>query len=376
MPAPTAHWPRRHLLLAMAALGGLPKGALATPWPDPDGSGGGLATDLGERLERAVKDGDIHNLHTVFIARQGRRVFEYHGQGPDERWGTPLGTVRFDADSLHDLRSVSKSIVGLLYGIALQRGLVPALDTPLLDAFPAYADLARDERRREIRVVHALNMTLGLEWNEDLPYSDPNNSEIAMERSPDRCRYVLERPIVATPGQRWRYSGGATALLGQLIARGAGQPLLAFAQDTLFIPLGITQAEWTPGLDGNAAAASGLRLSAADLARIGQLLLQRGSWNGRGVVPAEWIAASLTPQALAFDGLRYGHHWYIAPRRGGGATWMALGLGGQRLVVMPELELVYVIQMGNYQRADQLKQVFAVQNLIHAALPRPGLNGR
>lgn len=246
-----------------------------------------MAPDLAARLDQGVQSGEFANLHAVFIARKGRVEMERYFEGPDERWGTPLGTVAFNADTLHDLRSVSKSIVGLLYGIALAEGKVPALDAPLLDAFPAYADLARDERRRATRISHALAMTMGLEWNEDLPYSDPRNSEISMERSKDRYRYVLERPIVANPGERWRYSGGATALLGHLIAKGAGVPLLDYARDKLFSPMGIEKVEWTRGFNGEAAAASGLRMRAPDLARIGQLLLQRGEWNGRALVPKD-----------------------------------------------------------------------------------------
>ena len=207
-----------------------------------------------------------------------------------------MGPVAHGPQVLHDMRSVSKSVVGLLYGIALAEGRVPAPGTPLLDAFPAYADLARDERRRAIRVADALGMSMGLDWNEDLPYNDPRNSEIAMERSADRLRYVLERPIVAAPGTQWRYNGGTTVLLADLITRGSGLPLLRYAQDKLFTPLGITEAEWTHGPSGQPAAASGLRLRLPDLARIGQLLLQQGEWQGRAVVPQAWLTESLTPR--------------------------------------------------------------------------------
>ena len=127
----------------------------------------------------------------------------------------PLGSVTFGPDTLHDLRSVTKSIVGLLYGIALDRGLVPSPDAPLLAQFPEYPDLAADPQRAHLTVMNALNMTLGMEWDEQLPYADPTNSEIAMERVPDRYRFILDRPFVAVPGERWIYSGGAVALLGQ-----------------------------------------------------------------------------------------------------------------------------------------------------------------
>ena len=361
---------RRSVLGAAAALACMPSLGMAasSDWPRIEAEAAGIAPDLSARLDQGVQSGELANLHAVVIVRQGALAFERYFEAPDERWGTPLGTVAFDAGTLHDLRSVSKSVVGLLYGIALAQGKVPALDTPVVEAFPAYAELAADERRRGIRIAHVLAMTMGLDWNEDLPYTDARNSEIAMERSADRYRYVLERPIVGAPGAAWRYSGGATALLGHLIAKGAGVPLLEFARTQLFTPLGIERVEWTPGLNGEAAAASGLRLRAADLARIGQLLLQQGQWSGRSLVPQDWIAASLTPRIQAFEGVQYGYQWYIARRRDGSLAYMGFGLGGQRLVAIPALDLVYVVFMGNYHRADQLQRVFAVQNLVHAAV--------
>ncbi|WP_326540948.1 serine hydrolase domain-containing protein [Pseudorhodoferax sp.] len=366
---------RRRVLQAAAALACAPAMAAADPsadpfsWPRSEPAAAGIAPELGSQLDEGVRSGKFPDLHAVVVVRRGAVVLERYYTGPDERWGTPLGRVAFDARTRHDLRSVSKSIVGLLYGIALAEGKVPALDQPVLDAFPADADLAAEPDRRAITIAHVLAMTMGLEWNEDLPYTDPRNSEIAMERSPDRYRYVLSRPIVGAPGAAWRYSGGATALLGHLVARGTGMPLLDYARARLFAPLGIEDVEWTPGLDGEAAAASGLRMRAPDLARVGQLLLDQGRWQGRSVVPADWLAASQTPRITAFEGVQYGYHWYLARRPDGSAFGtLAFGLGGQRLVVVPALELVYVVFMGNYNRRDQLGPVFAVQGLVHGAV--------
>lgn len=361
---------RRSMLGAAGAMVALPgiRPAHAAAWPAAEPESLGIAPDLAASLDQGVRSGELPNLHAVFIVRRGKLAVERYFEGTDDRWGTPLGKVAFNATTLHDLRSVSKSVVGLLYGIALAERLVPALDTPVVQAFPAYADLARDERLRGILVSHVLSMTMGLEWNEDLPYTDSRNSEIAMEQSRDRHRYVLERPVVSPPGQKWRYSGGATAILGHLISRGAGMPLLEFARAKLFSPLGIEQVEWTLGMNGEAAAASGLRMRAGDLAKIGQLLLQDGVWDGRAVIPKDWMAASFAPRAEAFEGVQYGYHWYLARRRDASMAYMAFGLGGQRLVVIPSLDLAYVIFMGNYYRSDQLKSVFAVQNVIHSAI--------
>jgi CubicO group peptidase (beta-lactamase class C family) len=146
----------------------------------------------------------------------------------------------------HDLRSVSKSIVGLLYGIALADGQVPAPGQPLVDHFP-YPDLATDPARARMTVAHALSMTLGTAWDESLPYTDPRNSEIAMEMAGDRYRFVLDRPLGAEPGTSWAYNGGTTALLARLIAAGTGMQLDDYARAKLFAPLGITDTEWVRG---------------------------------------------------------------------------------------------------------------------------------
>lgn len=360
---------RRGLLQAAAATllaGARPAwpAADAFTWVPAQADGAALT----EQLDQGVARGELPGLHGVFVARGGRVLVERYYPGPDDRWGRPLGPVAHGPLVPHDLRSVSKSVVGLLYGIALAEGRVPAPDTPLLDAFAAHADLARDEPRRAIRVADALGMSMGLAWNEDLPYNDPRNSEIAMERSADRIRYVLDRPIVAAPGTQWRYNGGTTVLLADLITRGSGLPLLRYAQDKLFTPLGITEAEWTAGPSGQPAAASGLRLRLPDLARIGQLLLQQGEWQGRTVVPKAWLTESLTPRLPAWDGLKYGYQWFIAQNADGSPVWMAIGLGGQRLVVAPSLQMVYGLTMGNYTRADQLQRTLAVQRLLHAAV--------
>jgi CubicO group peptidase (beta-lactamase class C family) len=330
--------------------------ALADEWQSVAPVAAGFAPNVGDLLDDAVERGDVSNLHAVVVARHGKLVLERYYEGPDERWGQSLGTVTFGPDVKHDLRSVSKSIVGLLYGIALDEGRAPALDLPLVDRFPAYDDLRKDPRRRRMTVAHALSMTLGTEWDESLPYSDPRNSEIEMELAADRYRFVLDRPIVAEPGSRWVYNGGATAVLGHLIAEGTGTPLLDFAREKLFRPLGIVDAEWVLGSNGEPAAASGLRMRPRDLARIGQLVLNQGSWAGRQVVPRSWLKDSFETRVPAEDGLEYGYHWWLGRGRADGRRWIAgFGNGGQRLVVVPDLDLVVAVLAGNYNQPDAWK---------------------
>jgi CubicO group peptidase (beta-lactamase class C family) len=357
---------RRHFILTLGSIvlsstRRSARGAAPDAWATILPAEAGLDPQLGARLDEAVRKGALHNLHAVLVARAGRLAVERYYEGRDERWGMPLGTVKFDPEVKHDLRSISKSVVGLLYGIALAEGKVPPPDQPLVDQFPAYKDLMTDPQRRRLTVAHALSMTLGTEWNEDLPYTDPRNGEHAMELAHDRYRFVLDRPLVAEPGSRWNYNGGATALLGHLIARGVGKPLLDYAREVLFDPLGIRDAEWTPGTNGEAAAASGLRMRPRDLATLGQLVLDRGRWGEQQVVPADWLDQSFTPHAHVEEGIDYGYQWWLGRLRENGRPWVAgFGNGGQRLVVVPELRLVIVIMAGNYNRPDQSEMPFAV----------------
>src|SRR5262249_10297804 len=152
-------------------------------------------------------------------------------------------------ETVHDLRSITKSVVGLLYGCALADGLVPEPEEPLLPHFPAYRDLADDPDRARLTVEHALTMTLGLDWDESLRYTTIANSRVAMEHARDRYRCVLERRVAEEPGTTWRYCGGAPTLIGRLIVLGAGMPLDDFARERLFEPLGIERSGWLRGGD-------------------------------------------------------------------------------------------------------------------------------
>lgn len=334
----------------------------ADDWPRATPAEAGFAPDLADRLDAAAAgDQRFDNLHAVVVVCDGRLVAERYYQGSDEVWGRPLGHRAFGPGDLHDLRSVTKSLVGLLYGIALADGAVPLPDAPLLDQFPEYPGLADDPRRSRLTVAHALTMTMGTEWDEGLSYADPRNSEHAMELAADRYRYVLDRPMVAEPGSRWVYNGGASALVGRLIARGTGLSLHDFAEARLFGPLGIRPSEWVRGRDGDCLAASGLRLRPRDLARIGRLVLDDGNWDGTQVVPSDWLLASTSAHVYTGE-LDYGYQWWLGPPAPDGRPgWIAgFGNGGQRLFLGPRLGLVVVVMAGNYNQPDAWKLPVAV----------------
>ena len=333
-----------------------------------DPAAAGFRRDLAERIDRAAL-GEARGLHGVVASRGGRIFLERYYVAEDQRWGVPLGRVAFGPAVIHDMRSVSKSVVSLLYGILLEEWLVPPVGDSLLSHYTGYPDLAADPRRKALTIEHALTMTLGLEWNETLPYSDPRNGEIAMERAPDRYRYVLERPIVAAPGTRWCYSGGATTLIAHLVTRGSGLGLLETARSRLLGPLGITAADWVAGSNGEAAGASGLRLLPRDLLKIGEMILGEGSWQGRRIVPPDWLRQSLKPRAQTGDGLEYGYQWWMGRLQRARLPWYAaFGNGGQRLTVVPGLDLAVAVTAGRYNEMDAWKVPVSVMSEIIGAL--------
>jgi CubicO group peptidase (beta-lactamase class C family) len=335
-------------------------------WVAVSPSEAGFKSDLEALLDKAVAEKRVWNLHGVVIVRAGHLVFERYFEGEDNARGTPLGKIAFKADTLHDLRSVSKSIVGLLYGIALADAKVPPPEAALFASFPEYTDLAADPARNRWTIHHVLTMTLGTDWNElSVPYTDPTNSETAMDMAPDRYRFVLGAPVVMEPGKRWVYNGGATALLARIIERGTGKPLHAFARETLFGPLEIGPTEWFTDDHGEAFAASGLRMTPRDLARIGLMMLKGGTWGERRVVPAQWIERSTSPMVDIDETRQYGYQWYLGKFGFTVSTgsrwnqsrlersWGAIGNGGQRLFVFPGLDVVVAITAGNYDTPDQ-----------------------
>lgn len=335
--------------------------AAAFDWQPVSLRESGFADDLGARLDKAIADKRIWNLHSIVVVRNGRLVFERYFEGEDTARGSrPIGVVSFKPDTLHDLRSASKSIVGLLYGIALAAGKVPAPEDRLMPSFPEYADLAADPARSRWTLHHVLSMTMGTDWNESMPYTNPANSETAMDMAPDRYRYILDRPVVTEPGQRWVYNGGATALLGRLITKGTGKSLHAYAREALFDPLGIGPTDWYADHRGELFAASGIRMTPRDLARIGELTLRNGVWEGRSIVPAEWIARSTAAVVPIEEERKYGYQWYNLDftmetptiPRANQHLWNAAGNGGQRLTVFPGLGLVVASTAGNYNTKD------------------------
>jgi CubicO group peptidase (beta-lactamase class C family) len=282
--------------------------------------------------------------------------------------------VTFDAATLHDLRSVTKSVVGVLVGIAQGDGSIPSVDTPLVDLLPTYRDRVAPAVAR-IRLRDALTMSAGLEWDElSMPYWWPWNDEIEMWRSGDPVLFALTRPVVAEPGSTFAYNGGLPTVLAAIVERASGMSIDRFATERLFCPLGIETFEWMRHGSGLHIAASGLRLRPRDMARIGWMMLENGRVGGRQIVPEAYVRQALAVQLETHNPIApaYGYQWWVnQPVTPAGRLDVptAIGNGGQRIFVLREARTVVVMTAGDY---DARTQGLGPRRVLDAVLAATG----
>jgi CubicO group peptidase (beta-lactamase class C family) len=297
-------------------------------------------------------------VHAILIERGGKLIYESYFEGFDERWGQPLGRVSMNANSKHDLRSITKSVVSALTGIALSDGAIKSLDQPVVEWFPEFPELNTSERRR-VTLSHVLSMTSGLRWNEEVPYTNPQNDEIRMTRDARPLYYALSVPFAIDPGADFNYNGGLTQVMAAVIERATKTPIEDYARTKLFEPLGISDVEWVGDLAGMPSAASGLRFRPRDLAKFGSLYLHGGRWNGKQVLPEDWVARStrrqfrFRPRGGPDAGGEFGYAyfwWYNCYPTSAGLieARTAVGNGQQRVFVLPGLDMVVTILAGRY----------------------------
>ena len=311
------------------------------------------------KLSQSIQLGEYKNIHALLIEDDGKLVYEQYFEGEDETGGGQLGHVVFAHDTLHDLRSISKSVTSILLGIAFKGELEQAIQRSLSTYFNELDDEDKN-RLGEVSLKQALTMTSGLKWNETwVPYSSFNNDSNRMSRVVDPIKMVLSQPITKTPGKDWAYNGGLTELLAEIVQRKTGKDLKEFAEKALFEPLGISEYQWIgppSWLNNRVSAAAGLRLRARDLAKIGSLYLHNGRWNDVQVVPEEWVDLS-TQRHVDDIGLwsangvwGYGFQWwhgnFVSPKKY--SVIAGHGYGGQRVFIVPSEKLVITIFAGHY----------------------------
>ena len=325
----------------------------------------GMDTAIIIEIIDGINSGFYPNRHSLLIYKDGKLVLEEYFSGKDEKaWTGDLGIVEHNINTMHDLRSVTKSVVSSCIGIAIAKGHIKGVDQKIFDFFPEYEQFNVGPKK-DLTVEHLLTMSSGLEWNEEVPYDNPENSEILMSDSADPLAFILSRPIATEPGTAWRYNGGTTQLLAEIIKRATGKSAAEFANENLFKELGITEYEWAefPGTK-TPIAASGLRLKTRDILKFGILYQNNGKWDGKQIVPASWVEKSLSSGVSRGDDGGYGYQFWIFNDtiQGKAMTWpCAVGNGDQRIFFDKKNDLLVVMTAGNYNKWD-------IENNSHAIM--------
>ncbi len=309
------------------------------------------------QIVSGVLDGRYPDIRSILLYRKGALVLEEYFYG-------------YDRERPHQMRSLTKSVISLLAGAAIDRGLLRR-DEPVL-ARLGYSTVAHpDSRKSRITLTNLLSNQSGLACD-DHDDASPGN-EVKLYDTPDWPRAFMDLPAVAEPGTVGQYCSFGFATAGRMIELAAGKPLPDFAQQVLFGPLGVApdQWHWRFVLDQSERNDFGqIHLRPRDMLKLGLLIQQHGQWQGRQVISKAWIAAAVSTQSRVDDsdyGLGIWHRWYAVPTPDGTRrvdTVMLSGNGGQKVYLVPSLDLIAVFTGGAFNVESPANEVMA-----HVLLP-------
>jgi CubicO group peptidase (beta-lactamase class C family) len=289
--------------------------------------------------------------YSVIVVRGGTIVYEVYFNG-------------YKPTDTDNMRSVTKSVTATLVGIALERGDLPSVDLKIADVFPEYFADGANADKKDLTLRHLLGMRSGLKWD------DAN--AMSLEGVGDQMKRVLGLPLAHPPGTVWNYSTADSHLISGMFQKQTGYSLEAYAQEHLFAPLGMTPGVWKADSQGYNYGGMELALSPRDMAKFGYLYLHNGVWEGKQLVPAEWVEWVTSPQDDTVD--YYGYQWW---RLIDGETeehypaFAARGYAGDNIFVLPELDMVVVTKTKYYvtgRVADQQGNVLS-RMLFDVILP-------
>ncbi|HLM35075.1 MAG TPA: serine hydrolase [Gaiellaceae bacterium] len=300
-------------------------------------------------------------ITSVALSVGGELVLEQYGAG--------------DADTLRNTRSVTKTVTGMLVGIAVGRGELSGVDAPILDVLPPRGQAHPDARKSEITVEDLLTMSSLLECDDFNSFSRGNEERMYLVE--DWVQFFLDLPVRGFPswasrpeaapcGRSWSYCTAGIVTLGAVLEAATGRPVDEYAAEHLFGPLGIVGPGWQYSPLGLAMTGGGLRLRTLDLLELGRLYLD----GGRGIVPETWVRESCRPHAQVDDETAYGYLWWLREYEVGGrrvASSDMSGMGGNRVAVLPELDAVAVVTSENFRVRDAHDRTHRL--LTHDLLP-------
>lgn len=342
---------------------GIPVG---TPGPET------MRCAVAAQIVDGILAGSYPDVRSVLVYREHALVLEEYFYG-------------YDRDRPHQMRSLTKSVISLLAGAAVDRGLL-TLDAPVLSRL-GYTSIANpDPRKARITLRDLLSNRSGLACDDNDAASPGNESKLY--DTPDWPKAFVDLPVIATPGTVGRYCSFGILTAGRLIELAAGRPLAKFAQDVLFGPLGIstTQWHWTFVLDRSQRNEYGqIYLRPRDMLKLGLLIRQRGTWQGRRVISRSWIEAAIAKQSHIENsdyGLGIWHRWYnVSTTRGVKRvdTIMLSGNGGQKVYLVPSLDLIAVFTGGAFNVESPVNTLMAnvlLPALLDSGVAAPHSSGR
>jgi CubicO group peptidase (beta-lactamase class C family) len=286
-----------------------------------DGSANQQAPQSGRFAEAEKAASELPRLHSLIVSWRGEVVLERYFNGAR-------------AARTANVKSVSKSIISTLVGVAIDRGLVSGTETPISTYFPEVTK-DRDERKQRITIEDLLTMRSGLE-------STSNRNYGRWVQSGNWVQHALAKPLFAMPGTGMEYSTGNTHLLSAILTKATRTSTWQFAQDALAKPLGFTLPRWPQDPQGIYFGGNDMLLTPRQMLAFGELYLHEGRVNDRPVVSERWIERSFVPRGTSpISGNRYGYGWWMRELAGHQA-YFAWGFGGQYIILVPDLELVVV----------------------------------
>lgn len=337
------------ILMLLSAVGPRTAGAGTWTWPTTSPKQAKLSAARLDSMTVAIRAGDYQQVTSVLIARHGKLAYESYFDDAGR-------------DALRNTRSVTKTVTGMLVGVALDQGLLAGVDTKVIPYLRDRVHLRNpDPRKRNISVEDLLTMSSILEcddWNE---YSRGNEERMYLIE--DWVAFALDLPVrgyapwVTRPenaehGRTFSYCTAGVVVLGAVLERAAKMPVEGFAAERLFAPLGIVDLKWAHTSTGMAMTGGGLELKSRDLLKLGQLYLNHGTWEGAKLVPPEWVDTSLRPKVRIDDHTEYGYLWWIQSFESRGHSYPACymsGTGGNKVLIFPALDMAVVVTTTNYR---------------------------
>jgi WD40 repeat protein len=291
-----------------------------------------------------------NNLHSFLVFRHNTLIYEEYYNAT---------AFQYNQESKHPIFSVTKSFISALIGIAIEEGFIQSTDQFVMDFFPEYTFNNLDQRKEAITLYHLLTMTTGLPWDDDIDF-------VPLLQSSDPVQYVLDKAMVYEPGQVFNYNTGASHMLSRIIQKTTGRPTLEYAIENLFTPLGIERNDivWQTDPQGCAYGGHGLYLTPRNMAKLGHLYLNNGTWDGQQIVPKDWVEASTTNHiaGLRVDSSEhpaaYGYQWWIYPgdlKEG----YTGVGYNGQFVYVIPKQDIVFVTTSGSWRQPSTIASYVA-----------------